>query len=410
MWQRIHVRPKIARRQLQIAVLGTPVRDAYIEADTIAFPDHCVDFQVEQRHFAIPYQGEPIRFGEKRYAHTDLGSLSLTGCTVRNGGGVYHTTAQLAKLCLVRQLPAAISTIDSVIGWPELETAYSEMAINHISLEVEQGTTNLILTNSKSNTAQPERLILKSPEAPMPLSSLQLDPLLDQLPSRLDMLVVNSPKSIDLARRVIDVATQRARAQYSVLTPSLSVADRIELLLMRDQASVCNLSEFALITKANEESAQLEDIAQAMVELTRGCKTGDLVVTLGARGSLVGDRATGSLVHVGLQPRFWQQIQSLGSTHPERKNGIGDRFFGSFVLSHRLTSHRNGNRTVQAACQASLDMVRHLVPHLSPKLNWLVLHSFPQRFAAKATKRVFGPQWMGELLHPQSGGYALQYS
>lgn len=34
--------------------------------------------------------------------------------------------------------------------------------------------------------------------------------------------------------------------------------------------------------------------------------------------------------------------------------------------------------------------------------------SFPQRFAAKTPPRVFGPQWMDKLLHPQWDGYALQ--
>lgn len=417
MWQPIHFRPKNASRQLQIAVLGTPVRDTYVQANAIAFPDQCVAFQVGPTHFTVPYQGEPIRFGEKRYAQANLGSLALTECAVCNGGGVYHTTAQLAKLCDQRHLSAAISTIDSVISWPELGSAYSQMAINHISLAVEQGTTNLILTNGQSTVGQPERLILKSPEAPMPLSPRQLDPLLALLPNRLDMLVVNSPKSIDLARSVIGVATQRGQAQYSVLTPALSLTDRIELLLTRDCASVCNLSEFALITKAlgidcpsNEESARLEEIAQAMAELARVCKTGDLVVTLGARGCLAGDRSTGVLVHVGLQLDHWQQVQSLGLMHPERKNGIGDRFFGSFVLSHHLVSAQHGNRTVQAASRASLDMVRHLAPNLAPKLNWLAFHSFPQRFSAKAPHHAGRPQWMDRLLHPQWGGYALQYS
>jgi sugar/nucleoside kinase (ribokinase family) len=374
---------QIPTQKIQIAVLGTPVRDAYVDVDTLEFAGQQVNFQVGQERFAVAYQGEPIRFGEKRFARCDLGGLDLAGCTICNGGGVYHTTRQLARLCARHRLPVALCAIDSVRAWPQLASAYAHLGVRHISLGLEQNATNLILTQGA-----PDRLILKSPDAPACLSEGQVDHLRGLLPARLDALVVNSPRSADLAGAILQAAQTTSAAQYSVLTPSLPVKDRVELLLGRDQASVCNLSEFDLLARAfgltcpaEEETAHLEEVAQAMARLAAMCKTGDLVVTLGAQGCLAGDRATATLMHIKLDSHHWQQVQSHVLAHPARRNGAGDRFFGSFVLSHILAAQ--AQRTVEAACSASADMVRQLAPGLRPRLNWFALRRLPQPFGAE---------------------------
>jgi sugar/nucleoside kinase (ribokinase family) len=376
-------------QKIEIAVLGTPVRDAYVDVDALAFAGRQVLFQMGHAHFAVAYQGEPIRFGEKRFARCDLGGLELAGCTVRNGGGVYHTTAQLARLCAQRRQPVALSAIDSVAAWPQLAAAYAHLGVRHISLGLEHNATNLILTQGK-----PDRLILKSPDAPARLTAGQVEQLHGLLPAHLDALAINSPRSADLARAVLQAAQKTSAAQYSVLTPALPVQDRIELLLGRDRASVCNLSEFALLARAfglacpaDEETVRPEELAQVMAQLARMGKTGDLVVTLGAQGCLAGDRATGTLVHIGLHARHWRHVQEHVRAHPERRNGAGDRFFGSFVLSHLLAAHNSGNRTVQAARSASADMIRQLAPALRPHPNWFALRRLPQPFGAE--KRIW---------------------
>src|SRR5204862_1137741 len=86
-------------KKISMSVLGNPVRDAYLDVDALDFPDQRVVFRVGEAHFDIAYQGEPLRFGEKRVAQSDLGGLNLAGCAIRNGGGVYHTSVQLARLC-----------------------------------------------------------------------------------------------------------------------------------------------------------------------------------------------------------------------------------------------------------------------------------------------------------------------
>lgn len=381
----LHTFQKLMTKRAQIAVLGTPVRDAYLDVDAIDFPDQRVTFRAGAEQFDITYQGDAIRFGEKRYAQSDLGALNLARFTVRNGGGVYHTGTQMARLCTHRQLPVTMSAIDLVRPWPELARAYAQAGIAHLSLGLAQPATNLVLTNGK-----PDRLILKSPDASVSLSPAQAQQLGRLLPPQLDLLVINSLRSTDLARVVMQHAQQAGAAQYSVLTPSLALEARIELQLLRDRASVCNLSEFALIAQAfgiacptHEETASLADVAQAMLTLARQEKIRDLVVTLGARGCLTGDQATGALTHVALHAAYGQQVQAHVLAHPERKNGIGDRFFGSFVLAHAFAQQDHRNRTAHAAGWASLQMVSQLAPDLTPDRAWIANHQLARGFGRR---------------------------
>jgi len=78
-------------------------------------------------------------------------------------------------------------------------------------------------------------------------------------------------------------------------------------------------------------------------------------------------------------------VQEEVLAYPERKNGVGDRFFGSFVLAHALSAGHASNRTVQAARSASLEMVRQLAPELAPTLNWSAVHRLPHHFGVKTS-------------------------
>ena len=374
----------------RIAVLGTPVRDAYLDVETIAFLEQRLLFHCGGEQFDLAYQGDAIRFGEKRYARCDLSTLNLAPFTVRNGGGVFHTGTQLARLCAQRRLPVAMTAVDLVQPWPELEQAYTESGIAHCSLELTAPATNLVLTNGK-----PDRLILKSPDPATPLTTTQAERLRNLLPQRLDLLVVNSLRSTDLARVVMRHAQQMGAVQYSVLTPSLALEARVVLQLQRDRASVCNLSEFVQIAHAfgilcptQQESAPLAAVAEAMMALARFCTTGDLVVTLGARGCLTADRTTGEIVHVALQESIAPRVQEQVLAHPERKNGVGDRFFGSFVLAHALIKRGCQNRTAEAARFASLEMARQLAPTLTLEGHWVVEQSVAQGFGTQQHRQL----------------------
>lgn len=390
----LNVMRNLLNQPTRIAVLGNPVRDAYLDVDAITFPAQRVCFRRGDAQFDLAYQGDAIRFGEKRYARCDLGTLDLVPFIVRNGGGVFHTGTQLAQLCAQRRLPVAMTAVDLVQPWPELAQAYTELGIAHCSLGLTAPTTNLVLTNGK-----PDRLILKSPDLATPLTPAQAERLRNLLPQRLDLLVVNSLRSTDLARVVTRHAQQMGAAQYSVLTPSLALEARVVLQLQRDRASVCNLSEFVQIAQAfglpcptQEESAPLLAIAEAMMALARLCTTGDLVVTLGARGCLTADRTTGKVVHVALQDSVAPCVQEQVLAHPERKNGVGDRFFGSFVLAHALMKRGCHNRTAEAARFASLEMAQQLAPTLTPERHWVVEQPVAHGFGMQQGRQLHSVQ------------------
>lgn len=384
----LNVMRNLLGKPTRIAVLGNPVRDAYLDVDAIAFPEQRVRFRSRGEQFDLAYQGDTIRFGEKRYAQCDLSTLNLAPFIVRNGGGVFHTGTQLARLCAHRRLPVVMTAIDLVQPWPELAEAYAELGIAHSTLGMTPPATNLVLTNGK-----PDRLILKSPDPATALNPAQAAQLRGLLPARLDLLVVNSLRSTDLARVVMRHAQQVGAAQYSVLTPSLALEARVVLQLQRDRASVCNLSEFVQIAQAfgigcpnQEESASIHEVAEAMVALAQQGKTGDLVVTLGARGCLTADRTTGQVVHVALRESVAPHVQEQVLAHPERKNGVGDRFFGSFVLAHALMKRGCHNRTAEAGHWASLEMARQLAPTLTPERHWVVEQPLAHGFGMKQSR------------------------
>ncbi|MCB0190097.1 MAG: hypothetical protein KDE31_37755, partial [Caldilineaceae bacterium] len=205
--------------------------------------------------------------------------------------------------------------------------------------------------------------------------------------------------SVDLARTVTDEAQHRRIAQYSVLTPSLALDARIDLQLRRDRASVCNLSELALLAAAfgiacpqHEERAAVAEVAAVMVALAEKCRTGDLVVTLGSRGCVVADRMSGDVSHVALKETYRQQVQAHVQTQPERKNGVGDRFFGAFVLAHAFGGRRCTNRTARAARAAgwaSLAMIRQLAPGLTPAHDWVQATPLTRGFGQGTMLRQF---------------------
>lgn len=140
-----------------------------------------------------------------------------------------------------------------------------------------------------------------------------------------------------------------------------------------------------------------------MLALARVCKTGDLVAALGARGCLTADRTTGKVAHVALHDTVAPRVQAEVLAHPARKNGVGDRFFGAFVLAHAFAKRGCHNRTAQAAHSASLEMVRQLAPALAPARHWVIEQPVAGSFGADKGRRrpkapgektTLLPQWL----------------
>jgi hypothetical protein len=193
-------------------------------------------------------------------------------------------------------------------------------------------------------------------------------------------MLINSPKSAQLAALASRAAQRCGAPQYSVLTGSLSMEHTVDTLLARDRASVCNLREFAAISEhlgvkgcpSDEETAEPERVAKAMLEVAKRQTTGHLIVTLGRRGCLVLERSSRSVRHVHLKPRFYSLVQNLVRQRPRGVNAAGDRFFMGLVLALEMLPAGNGHVT-KAAVHASVEAVRRFAPELDPDSSWFAV-------------------------------------
>ncbi len=390
-------------------VVGEPTRDVYLRSSSVNFVDHRVDFDTERGRQAVHYAGDPIRWGEKRTAVSDLGQFAaFPGAILRNGGGVRNTATHLAKLCQEHQLSHAVTAVDSTREWPALAEEYRVRRVGHFSLGLNGAPVNLILANRGTI---PQRTILKSPVACIPLTPQQSNRVYEILSAENGVLLVNSPKDRDLTNSAV-LAARRTRApQFSVLSPSLPVADRLGLLLANDAASVCNLSEFASLAQAmgitcpaDETTCRLDDVAEALASVSDRHAAGDVVITLGSRGLLLRDSFTNLVAHVALKPHANLRIQPLIRARPEHVNGIGDRFFAAFVLAHVhfRGNPRTNSRAARAAVQASVDVVRDLGGAHPLEASSFSVRPFPVGFLSPR------PGLRTPQKHQQSGGLTCE--
>ena len=360
------------------AIVGTPVQDHFPVVDNVSFAQDQVQLSSGEESFTISYRGQLLKWGDKVTASVGLGEIcSRIKCKeIVNGGGVRNTSAYLAELCERRNLPIRIVAVDNTVPWPELEAEYDSLGVQHVTLEMEQSRINMILTNGTA-----DRVILKSPQESLELDEEQRRDFRRLIPEDLEVMMINSPGSPEVAELASDAAQSANAPQFVVLTTKLRL-DLRKKFLARSQVGVCNLTEFSTIAGAlglpcptDELSASLPSLARVMDVASRRCRVqGDLVVTLGARGCLVRERNTGEVYHVALRHHHCAETQIVLAAHPERKNGAGDRFFAAFVLAHVLNEGTGRAHAVCAALEASLDAVRYLVPELNPCRDWMELH------------------------------------
>jgi sugar/nucleoside kinase (ribokinase family) len=189
-------------------------------------------------------------------------------------------------------------------------------------------------------------------------------------------LVINSPKSVPLARLASDLARARGAQQFSVLTGSLPCEETFNVLLARDQASLCNLDEFAQLARkldvacpTDENDAEPEDVARAMQTFSEQTATGHLVVTLGPQGAVVFDRQTKIVRHVCLRRRHHKTVQAWVEREPHLVNAVGDHFTAAFVFTYASSKARS-RRLTEAVRWASINAVKRIAPQLEPRRSW----------------------------------------
>ena len=369
----------------RIVALGTPVDDIHLQAEHVEITGDTLHFNTGGRRFAVRCAGKPPRWGEKGNAATDLAPFAaVPGARVVSGGGLAHSTEQLAKYRDENRLTFAIHAIDTTKSSRRLTVELSAMDVQLTSLDLAPVARNVILTNGH---VPPERMALRSlalPPASLDTQAGVLDLLLG--PDTVALLI-NSPKPPEVAAHAVTRAKANGVRVFTVLVPSLPIAFRLERLFSPVEVSICNLAEFFEIPSAlgipcpiDEKPASVAGVVRAMSEVFRRRPCGDLVVTMGELGCVVGDATTGVICHVGLASCAREQVRV--SLRPEKVNGRGDRFLAVFAAEHLLFKFppTERSRALHAARRASLEVVRSFSTRLHPDQNWFNVRIFPERF------------------------------
>ncbi|HTD67485.1 MAG TPA: hypothetical protein VK846_13245 [Candidatus Limnocylindria bacterium] len=368
-----------ARRR--IVTLGTSVLDVNLRAQVQATGIDALRVEMSTGCVTLRCIGKAPLWGEKGHSEVNLIAFAtVPGAQLVPGGGLTHSTKQLAEYHRDRRLGIVIHAIDTSHSNFQVAAELVELGVEYAPLNLAPATVNLVLCDAQ---IPPQRMVLRSP----PVSSATLEGRCSTLDCLLDAetlsLLINSPKSIDVAAYAVTRAKRQGVRIYTVLTPSLPLPFRIERLLSPDEACVCNLVEFAetvaslgIFCPVEEKRSNVAAVAQAISQILRLKVGADICVTLGELGCVAADAITGDVGHICLTYGAREQVRS--HLKPERINGSGDRMFAVFAAQHARPQGTliHNSRTLSAAYRACLEVLRTYSPQLHPKRNWFDVRIF----------------------------------
>jgi hypothetical protein len=366
-----------------VGVVASSAVDGLVTGGQVHLGPQSVGFSSGPSVHEISCVGRPC-WGGKCATDEDLSRFAgAPGVQAVPGGSLVNTSLALAR-ALQGQPPLKVRAIDTAATAPLASRALADAGIELLPLSLNPAPFNLVFSSPQGHG---QRLILKSAPGACAALNGQLERIEEFFEGPLKALLTNSAKSSEVVKRAKSVARRAHAKQYSVLTTALPAHDRIHLQLATDDATMANLLEFAEVAEAlgvpcpaEEETASLVDVANAMVEVADmvGCR--DLVVSLGRRGALGLDATTGLLCRVSLTPWAEREVADVLCRQPERVNGSGDRFFGYFCIAHVLFTRdpRTWSRVKHSLVQATREVVRSYSPRLHPDAGWFEVRVFSE--------------------------------
>lgn len=322
-----------------ILILGESVTDVVVHSESLNYDRASVRAVIDGQAIELPYEGEPIFPGEKRYL-PDGAFPSLPLATKSPGGGVFYTTRQLARLLAQNGRDCTSVAVD--IGEPsgEMSDHLGQCGARVFPLGLHPNLQNVVVTD------QNDRVILKSkPRIASEDDVFQSGTreILGRLLDRARLLVINSPKSAAVTRAAVELAEKRGVPIFSVLTPSLSAADRLNTLIPSSRLCVSNLAEFAELASAagidcprEEQTADLVEVGRAIENFAADWPIRAMVVTLGERGCLVWNRDEENVHLVEPLAEVKQKVTERLSLCGELKVGCGDGFVACLAFARGL--------------------------------------------------------------------------
>jgi sugar/nucleoside kinase (ribokinase family) len=374
------------RRCGRLVLLGTLTQDIQVCAIGVEFGVRSLCLTTRWESLTIPCLGEPPSWGEKGSSSEDLSSMAAhSGVRILKGGGLFHSTEQLARNRHVKAYGIGIHAVDTGTSSLELTPPSRDFSGFLTSLGLAPTPTNLIVT---SGHLPPRRLVVRStPQPPLPLNG-QARVFDEVLCGGTLALLINSPRSDEAAACATATAKAHGVRIYTVLTPSLRLPFRLERLLSPNEVCVCNLSEFTEITRelgvpcpSAETPTSVAGVARALSLLSRFGIRADVAVTMGAVGCVFGDARTGLIAHVGLR-RQAREIVWANLT-PEKINGSGDRFAAELTAEHLFYTGLPADRSpmFHAVRFAAVEVLQGYSRSLRATPDWFDVRIFSERHA-----------------------------
>ena len=344
--------------------LGQSNRDALFATRSARLrEDNCVEFEsCGGVTHTVSYRGAPLSWGGKRDAAVDLAPLIDRADEVRAGGGGFNSALHLA--CTGRR----VALVDEV----DLDIAGAALAgFGCPYLPVWPGRearVNVVIRNGRNG----RRVCLRG-RAPEAGSGEVADAA--RIPA--DVLLVNSARDPVVIEELIRAAETRGAARIVVANGSLPMGPRIELLLERSDLAIANLTEFCEVAAglgvpcpSEEGSAELRDVAAAMVAVHDTIACGDLSVTLGERGCLALD--AGAVMHAGVAARHRDAINRELGRRPGGVNGAGDIAAAAMAAAFAASPSRSApGRAFGVARCATIEVTAALCPGLPVSPSWI---------------------------------------
>ena len=102
------------RAPIRAWTFGTSGRDVCLKASELILLDHHVQFKVGNRNYTVPYVGEVMQLGEKRFSAASLEPfVGLLSAIHESGGGGIRTAKHIANLQIQNNLPVAVGALDT---------------------------------------------------------------------------------------------------------------------------------------------------------------------------------------------------------------------------------------------------------------------------------------------------------
>jgi len=380
-------------------VVGTAVIDAYHTARELVIEAHSVGVDGPAGWEVIPVGGSKLQLCGKANAAVDLTAVAgRLQAREANGGGAINSLRELSRLCDSFAWPLKLRMVDTGITSDKLCEELNRLRAEYYPLGLGPIGRNLVLGSDIGGRTG--RVVLRGPVPATASLNGDWHRIAVGVDSKLELVIINSPKSDDVAKAAVMTARRSGAFLVAVLTSSTSLDCRLRDLLAKSDAAVANLGEFRELVAPlridcpeREHFTSVPGVAEAMSELIEIVACGDLAITMGEVGIVLFDSQKGAIVHIGLT----DEARALCRNYlpAARINGIGDAYVANLAVAMMFLPQvgPESSRGIHATRRAWMELLAGFNPKfLHPTDRWFTVRILSRRAPTKS-RRAFAEMW-----------------